>query len=314
MDNLAIVLPVYNESQSIYDNFKVIHQVLQLEGIKARYLLVDDGSKDDTWLYLDKLASEYDEVQAIGFARNFGKEIALSAGVAAIDADYYLIMDSDLQHPPRFVKEMINLMESEGADIVEGIKADRGRESFKSRFLAKNFYRFLKRISNLEMDNSSDFKLMTREVVDSIRSFDERHVFFRGIVDWVGYKKVQLPIVIDDRQLGETHFSTFKLIKLAMDAVFSYTSKPLYITIVLGVIFMAFAGILGIQTLYNFIVGYAVDGFTTVIILVLITGSAIMMSLGLIGIYISRIYDEVKQRPKYIIKNRTHKNGDADGE
>lgn len=302
---LAILIPVYNEGVALEKNFTEIQRLLGADGIKAQYLLIDDGSKDDTWAVIEALSLAYDQVSGLRFSRNFGKEMALSAGVEAIDADLYVFMDSDLQHPPAYVKDMLALMASEEADIVAGVKATRGKESLKYKLVAKSFYRFLRQITGLDMDNSSDFKLVTRDVVEAMRGFHERNVFFRGIVHWVGFKTVEMPFEVEDRQEGTSHFSTFKLMGLASNAILSYTSRPLYLTIFSGMIFFIFAMILGVQTLYNYVVGYAVSGFSTVILLVLITGSMLMLSIGMIGLYVSRIYDEVKQRPRYIVQSVT---------
>jgi polyisoprenyl-phosphate glycosyltransferase len=167
--------------------------------------------------------------------------------------------------------------------------------------VAKTFYRLLKSVTSLELDNSSDFKVMTNDVILQLRRIKERNLFFRGVIDWVGFKKVQFPFEVEERTVGNSSFSTLKLVGLALNAILSYTSKPLYITIVSSLVFLVFAVILGVQTLYNYIIGVSVSGFSTVIVLLLIVGSMILMSMGIIGVYIARIYDEIKQRPKYIV-------------
>lgn len=302
---LAIILPVYNEENALELNFETIKDQLLSDDIAALYMFVDDGSTDNTWQIIDKLSKKYSYVSGIKFARNFGKEMALSAGLDYIDADYYLLMDSDLQHPPSYVKTMLQTMIENGADIVDGVKSLRGQESLKYKFVAKTFYRILQRFTQLEMANSSDFKLITREVTNVIRSFGERNVFFRGIVHWVGFKSIEMPFEVEERQFGHSNFSTYSLIKLALNAILSYTSSPLYLTLLFSIIFILFSLVLGVQTLYNYLNGMAVSGFSTVILLLLVTGSMLMMSLGIIGIYISRIYNEVKQRPRYIINKST---------
>jgi glycosyltransferase involved in cell wall biosynthesis len=301
--NLAVVIPVYNEAAALYENFKEIHKILLSDGIKPLYLLVDDGSSDDSWSVIQVLSREYEQVSAIKFARNFGKELALSAGLESVDADYYVFMDSDLQHPPSLIKTMIQTMQTTRCDIVEGIKSSRGVESFTHRFFAKYFYKLLRLVSNLNLDDSSDFKLMTRQVVDQIRRFNESNLFFRGIISWVGFETVQVPFEVAQRKRGTTHFSTLKLIGLAINAMLAYSSKPLYLTLISGGVFFVFSLLMGIQTLYNYMMGVAVDGFSTVILLILITGSLMLFSLGIIGVYLSRIYDEVKRRPRYVIQH-----------
>lgn len=302
--DLVILIPVYNEASALEANFKVIYDQLKKDGIVCRYLLIDDGSADETWLTIQKLAEDYKEISGISFARNFGKEMALSAGLDAIDGDLFLFMDSDLQHPPSCIKQMLEKLEEEEADIVEGIKSSRGKESLKYKLIAKNFYKLLKSLTHLDMDNSSDFKVMTRDVVEEIRRFREHNVFFRGVVHWVGFKKVQMPFAVEERTNGTSNFSTFKLMQLAMNAIMSYTSSPLYIIIGSGAVFLVFAILLGIQTFYNYMMGYSVSGFSTVILLLLFIGSLLMISIGIIGVYVSRIYDEVKGRPRYIVNKR----------
>jgi glycosyltransferase involved in cell wall biosynthesis len=303
--NLAIIIPVYNEGRAIRQNFTEIYRIIKQDGISCKYLFIDDGSTDNTWNELVAITSEFEGTTAIRFSRNFGKEMALCAGLDSIDADRYIIMDSDLQHPPHLVKDMLELMDREQANIVQGIKANRGKESLVYKIAAKCFYKLLKITTGMDLNNSSDFKILDRKVADSIRCFNERNVFFRGLVGWVGFKTVPYYFEVDMRVNGASGFSFMKLMRLALNAVLSYTSKPLYLTIIAGIFFMVFAAVLGIQTLYNYFSGRAVSGFSTVILLLLFIGSAIMFSLGIIGVYISRIFDEIKGRPRYIVSERT---------
>ncbi|GMQ55991.1 glycosyltransferase family 2 protein [Vallitalea sediminicola] len=301
--DLAVIIPVYNEAQAICKNFAVIYDTFLEDNISCQYMIIDDGSSDTTWLEISKLEKEYSNVSAIRFARNFGKEMAICAGLDNIDASRYLIMDSDLQHPPKCVKDMLLLMDRSQVNIVDGVKQQRGKENFIYRFTAKRFYDILKKTTGLDLDNSSDFKLIDRSVVDTIRQFKESNLFFRGLIDWVGFERTNYFFTVEERLEGETSFSLYKLMKLAFNAILSHTSKPLYLTFFGGGIFLLFAVILGIQTLVNYFSGDAISGFSTVILLILFTGSVIMLSLGMIGVYISRIYDEVKGRPKYIVSH-----------
>ena len=304
MVKLAVIIPVYNESEAIQKNFAMIHQTLLADHISCHYMIVDDGSTDQTWLEICEIVKKYDHISAIRFARNFGKEMALCAGIDHIQAQRYLIMDSDLQHPPQCIKDMILLMDKTQVNIVHGVKKTRGKEKRIYKWMAKIFYKILQRMTGLTLDNSSDFKLIDAQVADSIRQFKENNVFFRGIIDWVGFESTTYDFEVKERVSGSSSFSTFKLIKLALNSIISYTSKPLYLTIVGGILFLFMSIILGIQTLVNYFSGHALNGFSTVILLLLFTGSMIMLSLGIIGIYISRIYDEIKQRPRYIISKK----------
>ena len=308
---LAIVIPVYNEENAIVPNMETLLHVLAEDDIEARIILVDDGSTDLSWLSVKAVADAHPNVQGLRLSRNFGKEAAICAGLENADAELYLVMDSDLQHPPRYIREMLRLMEETGADIVEGVKRSRGREGVKSKILAKAFYRVMKAASGLDLDNSSDFKLMRRPVVDALRALGESSVFFRGITSWVGFARAEMPFAVDPREHGASRFSTMRLMKLALNSILSYTSKPLYITVLFGAAFFVGALILGVQTLVNFFTGNTISGFTTVILLLLITGSLILLCLGIIGIYVSRIYNEVKRRPRYILSDKTRTAGES---
>lgn len=307
-NSLTVIIPAYNEAGSIRSNFLEIRRILNGDSIFPRFTLVDDGSKDATWSELQCLAQEFNDVCCIRLSRNFGKEAAIFAGISESDSDLYLVMDCDLQHPPSLVKEMLHVMENQLVDIVDGLKCERGRENLRYKFLAKSFYRFFGILSGLNLDNSSDFKLFNNTVAQALRSLPESKVFFRGLSDWVGFSRAEVPFVVSERaDGGKSRFSTAKLVKFAVDSMLSYTSKPLYITMVFGWIFFVASLFLGVHTLYVYFCGHAVSGFTTVILLQLIIGSLVLISLGIIGLYISRIYDGVKNRPRYIISDRTPK-------
>jgi len=298
---LAVIIPVYNEGPVLSANLNEIRSAIAEIDITCRYCLIDDGSTDDTWAKIQKLKAQYSDLSAIRFSRNFGKEAAILAGLENTEADLYLVMDSDLQHPPSCVKPMLDLMIEEKADIVSGIKSSRSKESFLYRYCAKRFYRFLKIMTGLDLDNSSDFKIMNRRVIDALRLFKEKNLFFRGLVSWVGFKTASFAFTVEQRKRGKTHYSTRKLLQLAQNSTLAYTGKPLYLTMIGGIFFFLIAVILAIQTLYNYLSGFSVSGFTTVILLILFTGSLILISLGIIGVYLSMIYDEIKTRPRYTI-------------
>jgi polyisoprenyl-phosphate glycosyltransferase len=298
---LAVIIPVYNEGPFLSSNLTEIRNVLGEIGINCRYFLIDDGSTDDSWTVVRKLVEKYNNLSALRLSRNFGKEAAILAGLENAAANLYLIMDSDLQHPPRYVKEMLELMEKEQADIVNGVKSARSKENIIYRYCAKKFYRLLKLLTGLELIDSSDFKLLNRRVVDALRRFDEKSLFFRGLVNWVGFKSVNFPFAVEKRSVGESRFTTGKLLKLAQHSTLAYSGKPLYLTILAGLFFLVLSAILALQTLYNYLSGMALSGFTTVILLILFTGALILISLGIIGVYLALIYDEIKGRPRYII-------------
>lgn len=294
---ISVVIPVYNEEKGIVHN---INEIIKYLPDDYEVVLVDDGSKDSSWQEITKLFNENPRVVGVRFSRNFGKEAAVMAGVSTAKGDAVIVMDSDLQHPPEYIPEMIEKWQ-EGYKIVETVKKNRGKESFLYKISAGLFYGTLKKMSGLDMANSSDYKLLDRTVVDKIKEFKEGQLFFRGLVDWVGYERYVLRIDVREREIGKSKFKFKSLFKLALNAITSFSSSLLYITAFLGGLFFISALILAIQTIYNKVVGISASGFTTVILLQLIIGSLIMFCLAIIGIYVGKIYEEVKRRPQYII-------------
>ena len=246
-------------------------------------------------------AAEKDShVVGVHFSRNFGKEAAMFAGLEQARGDCCVVIDCDLQHPPEKIVEMYRLWE-QGYEVVEGIKEDRGEESGLHKFAANSFYGLISKATGMDMSSSSDFKLLDRKVVDTLNSLPERNVFFRALSFWVGYKKTSVSYCVQERTEGVSKWSTKSLIKYALTNISSFSSAPLHIVTVLGFIMLAVAFVLGIIALVQKISGVALGGFTTVILLLLFSASVIMISLGIIGYYIARIYDEIKGRPRYII-------------
>jgi glycosyltransferase involved in cell wall biosynthesis len=301
---ISIVIPVYEEEKQIRQSLQIIHAILAGNDINYEFILVDDGSKDNTWREIKQASLEFPEIHAIRLSRNFGKEAALCAGLEAVNGDACIVMDADLQHPPEVIPEMIRLWREEGYEIVEGVKSSRGKESIVNKTGALLFYNLLRRLSGIDLNKASDFKLLDAKVVSSWHLMGERNTFFRAMSAWVGFSRTSIPFVVAERAKGKSKWSIFRLFKLAINAITAFSSLPLQIVTFLGAIFLIGSFFLGIQTLYMKFVGIAVSGFTTVILLLLIIGSALMISLGIIGTYIDKIFDEVKFRPRYIIAEK----------
>lgn len=307
---ITVVIPVYNEESNICENISVIRKCLSETGMEYMILLVDDGSTDGTWSKLKGLSEEVPCIKALRLSRNFGKEAALCAGLEAAEGDACIIMDSDLQHPPSLIPEMIRLWKDEGYEVVEGVKALRGNESMINKIGANLFYNILSKLSGFNINQASDFKLLDKKVVSAWRSMNERGTFFRGMSAWVGYNRISIPFNVGIRTEGVSKWSLLSLCTLAVKAITSFSSFPLHIVTFMGVIFLAGALVLGVQTLYMKLAGIALSGFTTVILLLLIIGSCLMISLGVIGTYIARIYEEVKCRPRYIVADEVKSSED----
>ena len=308
---LSVILPSYNEEKMIAVATKRMAGVLGGAGIDYELLFVDDGSKDGTWQEIQRCAQEDPHVVGVHFSRNFGKESAMFAGLETAKGDCVVVLDCDLQHPPEKIIEMYRLWE-EGYEVVEGIKEDRGEESGFHRFAANSFYGIISRATGMDMASSSDFKLLDRKVVDTLNSLPERNVFFRALSFWVGYKKAEVSYRVQERTEGESKWSTKSLIKYAINNITTFSTAPMQMVTVCGVLVFIVSLVSSIVALVQKIGGKALGGFTTVILLEGFIGSIIMISLGLIGFYIARIYEELKGRPKYIIARHASKEKDRD--
>ena len=299
---LSVILPAYNEEKMIQKAASTIARILDGEGIPHEILFIDDGSKDSTWKEICKVAESDSRIAGIHFSRNFGKEAAIFSGLEQSRGDCCVILDCDLQHPPEKIVEMYRLWEK-GYKVVEGIKENRGKESGVHKFAANSFYALISRATGLDMESSSDFKLLDRKVVDTLNIISERNVFFRALSFWVGFQRAEVSYQVQERTAGESKWSTKALIKYAINNISSFSSAPLHITTVLGVAMLIVSVVFGIISLVQKIMGVALNGFTTVILLLLLSASFIMISLGIIGYYLARIFEECKGRPRYIISD-----------
>lgn len=300
---LSIVLPVYNEEQNIESVYHAIKEVLAPKGIDFELVFVNDGSKDDSFDKITKLADKVQDAKIVGlsFSRNFGKESAIFTGLSYATGEVCAVMDCDLQHPPETLVEMYSLWE-QGFEIIDGVKRSRGKENLLYKGFAKLFYKLISISTGVEMYRSSDFKMLDRKVVDQYIKLTERNIFFRALSSWLGYKSTIVEFDVQERVAGKTKWSVPVLIRYAIGSITSFTTAPMQWITCLGVLFFLFAAVLGVQSLVKWWSGQALEGFTTVILLLLITGSIIMMSLGIIGYYLARIYEEIKGRPRSIVK------------
>ncbi len=304
---LSVIIPAYNEQENIEKTAETIYKILSDNKIECEIMFVDDGSKDSTWEIISRISEENPSVRGLKFSRNFGKEGAIFAGLKACEGDAAVVIDCDLQHPPELIPEMVGLWE-QGFEVVEAVKASRGKESLIYKTLAKSFYRLMKNSADVNLDRASDYKLMDRKVIDALNDMPERLTFFRALSSWVGFKTTQLEFHVAPRNAGTTKWNYKKLIKFAISNITGFTNLPLQIITGAGIVFLIFALIFGIQTLVKYFSGTSAEGFSTVILLILITGAFIMLGLGVIGYYMAKIYEEIKFRPRYIVSIDTKKN------
>jgi len=301
---LTVVIPAHNEALGIAHAVDVIGEILDSCVENWEIVVVDDGSQDGTFDRLQKLAIKDPRIKGIRFSRNFGKEAALLAGLKAAKGDAVVTIDSDLQHPPRIIPEMIESWKK-GAKVVDGVKRSRPTDGALTKMRAKIFNKTLSILGGISLENSSDFKLLYRVVVNAITSeLPERQRFFRGLSDWVGYQHATILFDVEARAKGEGKWTLWGLIQLATMAIISFTSAPLRIVTGLGFATLIFGFFVAAETLIGWFQGRSVSGFATTIITILILGSFIMISLGIIGEYLANIYDEIKRRPAYLIENR----------
>lgn len=300
---LSIVLPVYNEEQNIVHAYEAIRDVLAPKEIRFELVFVNDGSKDNSFDVIRKLSENVRDAQIIGlsFSRNFGKEAAIFTGLSHATGDVCAVMDCDLQHPPETLLEMYELWQ-QGFEIVEGVKRSRGKENIIYKGFAKLFYKLISKSTGIEMYRSSDFKMLDRKVVDEYVKLSERNIFFRALSSWLGYKSAVVEFDVQERLSGATKWSIKSLVKYAIGSITSFTTAPMQLITLSGMIFFLFAIVFGLHSFVKWATGHALEGFTTVILLLLITGSFIMISLGIIGYYLARIYEEIKGRPRSIVR------------
>ena len=297
---LSVVLPAYNEEESVPLAADVIGNLLTRAGIDHELIFVNDGSRDHTWRAIQEAAARRPQVRGIRFSRNFGKEAAIFAGLAQARGDCCVVLDCDLQHPPEKILEMYSLWQ-QGWQVVEGIKVSRGKESPLHTLAAKTFYRFLSGATRLDMSHASDLKLLDRRAGDVLGAMRGKNAFFRALSSWIGFDTAQVEFEVQPRAAGQSKWSLRSLTRYAVTNLAAFSTAPLQIVTILGVLVFLCSLVLGCWSLWQKINGQALEGFTTVILLLLLIGSALMVCLGILGYYIAKIYEEIKDRPRYIV-------------
>lgn len=300
---LSVVLPAYNEESSIPRAAEVICGLLTQADIRHELIFVNDGSRDHTWEAIQKQADRYPQVRGIQFSRNFGKEAALFAGLAQARGDCAVVLDCDLQHPPEKIIDMYRLWQH-GYQVIEGVKVSRGKENPLHTLAARAFYSAISGATGVDMSRASDFKLLDRRAVDVLIAMREKNAFFRALSSWIGFSTAQVEFEVQPRLEGESKWSIRSLIRYAITNIASFSTAPLQIVTLLGVVVFLCSVLLGLHSLWQKFTGQALEGFTTIILLQLLIGSILMICLGIIGYYIAKIYEEIKDRPRYIVDSR----------
>jgi glycosyltransferase involved in cell wall biosynthesis len=299
---ISAVIPAHNESQGITAAIKKIADILSTCESDWEIIIVDDGSTDQTYQKICQLSEAEPRIKGLALSRNFGKEAAMLAGLEYATGEAVIVMDADLQHPPGFIPEMIDKWRS-GAQIVHAVKRSRKEDSFSQKTAAYCINQLISSLGGININNSSDFKLLDKEIVDIIiNKLPERERFFRGLTSWLGFSEAYIYFDVAARQGDESKWSFWSLLELSITALTSFTSLPLRIVTFLGFVTLILGFFIAGDTVLSLMKGQAVSGFATIIISLLLIGSFIMISLGIIGEYIAKIYEEVKARPHYLIK------------
>lgn len=298
---LSVVVPAFNEEEGIAAFLELLFGVLRDCCERFEVWVIDDGSRDGTWARLAAERSRYPQLRALRFTRNFGKEAAMLAGLRHACGKAVVVMDADGQHPPSLLPQMLEPWRVGRAQLVAAKKAARQSDSLAARMNARFFNGMMRMMTGLDLTAASDYRLLDRRVVDALLAFPEKVRFFRGMTAWTGFSTECVSFDVAPRIAGESHWSGAQLAKLAVTAISAYSAKPLGMILRLGLIGMVGAFVLLLQALYSWSTGIAVSGWTSLTVVVLFFGSANLLAMGVLGIYLAQLFDEIKARPEYLV-------------
>lgn len=299
---LSIIVPIYNEHESLPELYSRLNKVMAEQQYHFEMILVDDGSSDGSRQIERELTEKDARVRAIQFSRNFGHQVAISAGLDHAQGDAVIMMDGDLQNPPELIPTLVAKWE-EGYDIVNTVRVQSNNQPAFKNITANLFYWLINRLANVKITpNSADFRLMDRKVVESFRSIHERDRFLRGLIIWVGFSHTDVPFEVQGRYGGQSKYSIVKMARLALDGITSFSSIPLYFAALIGVLVSLCSFLYGLEAIYvRFFTNQVVEGWTTVAVGVLFLGGVQLIFLGVLGLYLAQLYTEVKARPLYLV-------------
>ncbi|MBM2617587.1 glycosyltransferase family 2 protein [Actinoplanes sp. LDG1-06] len=307
---ISVVAPVFNEGAGVERFVGRLTEVLAGAGLSHELVLVDDGSTDDSWDYVVEQAMLDERVRGLQLSRNFGKEAAVLAGLEHAAGDAVIVIDSDLQHPPEVIPEMVRRWR-EGAQVVEAVKRNRTGQGVVGRLGGRMFNKAFTGLTQVDLIDATDFRLLSRPALEALLRLPEHSSFFRGTSSWIGFRRSAIEIDIEHRAGGRSRWTFGSLFRLAVNGLTSFTSAPLHLVTMVGLAFAAFAVLLGAQTLIRWIGGDSVAGFPTVILLLLVMGTFLLLGLGVIGEYLARIHEEVRGRPRYLVQEKSGRVADT---
>lgn len=295
---LSVVVPLKDEERNVPVLVRSVIDALASVEDSFEIILVDDGSRDGSWSEIMQAAQD-PRVKGIRLCRNFGKEAALRAGLEHSRGAGVITMDGDLQHPPTLIPEMVRGWRENKGQIVEAIRHTAAKRTFLQEIGARTVYSVFRWVTGVDIEGRTDYRLLDRSVVDFVCSLPERATFFRGLLAWYGFPSLPITFEVVDRTAGSSRWSFFRLISFGLDVITGFTSFPLRLMTLCSFAFLSFSAILILQTLYGYFTHQSVEGFSTVIICILLVGGVVTAGLGIIGEYLARIFEEIKHRPRY---------------
>ncbi len=298
---LSVVIPMYNEGEIVAKVLDVVQDALRELPEPYEIVVVDDGSRDNTWEQIAACCRKCKRIRAFRLSRNFGKEPAVRAGLTMARGAAVVTLDGDLQHPPSLIMQMYRIWRDEKVPVVEAVKSDRGRENVFYKFCSQTFYKYFRKLARISLEGASDFKLLDRQVVNVLLSMNEKALFYRGMAAWVGFQRKQVPFEVQERVGGRTQWSLRMLARLFVHGLAAYTAAPLHLVTLAGTGCLTLGLILGFISCLSWLVGGSVSGHTAIAVLLLMIGGGILTGLGIIGVYLTLIYEEVKNRPAFVI-------------
>jgi polyisoprenyl-phosphate glycosyltransferase len=302
---ICILSAAYNEGENLLVFYDEVKKNTNNLPYNFEFCFVNDGSKDNTLEIIQKLAKQDPTVKYLSFSRNFGQQVALKAGIDAIDADAIVMMDSDLQHPPEMIKDLIDIWQTQKVNMVNTLREEDKELSWFKKQTSKRFYELLNKVSELKMEpGQADFRLIDRQVATILKNSKEHDVFLRGMIQWIGFNQFTISYKAHKRFAGESKYTIRKMMRLALDGITSFSIKPLYTAIYIG-FFFAFLSLLYIPyIIYTFIMGTFIDGWASLLVTVAFFGGLNLIVMGVLGIYIGKILIQNKERPLYIIQEQ----------
>jgi dolichol-phosphate mannosyltransferase len=314
--SLSVIVPCFNEEEVIFETYKRIKSVLSKLDLPSEIIFINDGSSDKTGQYLSELSLTDKNIKIISFSRNFGHQKAVTAGLNHCHSDMAVIIDADLQDPPEVIPEMIQTMVSSKAQVVYCVRKSRKGEGLFKKVSAKLFYRLLNFFSEVKLPvDTGDFRLIDKSIIREFNLLHEKGKYIRGLVSWIGFKQVPFYYEREARFAGETKYPFSKMVKLASTSLLYFSTKPLKLATALGFFSVAFSLLLGIWSVLGKIMGYthANSGWTSLFVLIIFFGGVQLLTIGIVGSYIGNLFDEIKNRPEYIIENKVNFESKEDG-